>query len=328
MIAVVDVIVEEWRNINGTMTMLSQILLDHEVFFMQSPNHEPLLSGMDTTLTAGFTGIDTSYAAVVIANDTFSFAIWGNDQDPSTGPSPNGGTFIISQSNAITGSTFTTYHDNTDSSYAVFSWTPSILDTGKVYCFNALIADSACPYIGSSLYNYCFLVLDSGAVSLVSSLNGYPTHHFCDYESIEIEAPEDWDSYLWSTGHQTRTILLDSSNLVLGSNIITCEMWRGEFTYTAEIEVFMDRCSGIGEDLNTVYSVYPNPANSTITISGLSPSNTYRVELMNIHSQVLRSVSVSNMTSQTLYIEFLTPGTYILRIQNGEHVGYSRIVKD
>lgn len=327
MTAVVAVIVEEWRNVNGTMTKLSETLLDHEVFFIQYANHDPVLSGMDTSLTAGYTGLDTSFAAVAIANSNFSFAIWGNDLNPSTGSTPNGGTFIISRTDTIPGSTFTTYYDNTDSSYAIFSWTPTMQDTGKVTCFSVLIADSACPYIGTSLYNYCFLVLDSGAVSLVSSMNGNQTNQFCNNQSITLAAPDGWDSYLWSTGHQTQIITLDSSDLVLGLNILTCQMRKDEYSYTATTEVIMENCAGIGEDLKMEYTVFPNPTTSSVTIGGLSSSQTYHLELMNVQSQVLRTVSVSNGTSYELSLEGLAPGAYIVRLTDGQRAGYSRIVK-
>lgn len=152
--------VEEWREINGVMTMIGSIYRDLQVNVETCNNQLPQLSGMDTTLTKGYDPNDTTYFIEMCLGESISFAMWGYDPDvpnPTSIGDPD--IFSLNWNNGIPSGTFQTFHQQTDSAYAIFSWTPQsqhVSNTPK--CFTVTISDEACPYYGQQTFSYCITV--------------------------------------------------------------------------------------------------------------------------------------------------------------------------
>ena len=155
--------VEEYRNINGQVTLVGITRRDIEINIIPSIFHSPILSGIDTKLSTSYNPNDSIFQINVPINLTpISFNIHGFDLD--TFHVNNIGhpeRFSISWDSSITGANFTPYYNGTDSAYANFSWQPSSSDIGKKKCFFATIRDESCPWNFKNDFKYCILVKPS-----------------------------------------------------------------------------------------------------------------------------------------------------------------------
>ena len=116
---------------------------------------------------------------------------------------------------------------------------------------------------------------------------------------------------------------VDENGVVTGVSVgtATITVTTNSMGHTAECAVTVSDATAInGLDLEGV-SIYPNPANSEINISGLETGK-YEVEVISIlGSQQLRS-SFNASENMTISIETLPAGTYLLKItgETGVHV--------
>ncbi|RLD63770.1 MAG: hypothetical protein DRI84_09295, partial [Bacteroidetes bacterium] len=79
---VTGVKVDEYRNINGTPTLIGTVYRDLQMKIVQCNNQIPILSGMDTTLSHTYNPNDTTYRIdVCLSNDPITFDINGFDAD-------------------------------------------------------------------------------------------------------------------------------------------------------------------------------------------------------------------------------------------------------
>lgn len=168
-IANVAIKVEKWRTINGTPTQIGTAYRDMLVNVYNCTSEMPELSGMDTTLSAGFNPTNTLYSKTVCAGQQVSVALWGHDADTfNTATTGNPEKFALFWNQAIQGAAFNAINQGTDSSYAIFNWTPTPLHIREQpWCFVATVRDYACPYNLTRHYSYCFKVdgiaVDAGA---------------------------------------------------------------------------------------------------------------------------------------------------------------------
>ena len=164
--------VEEYRIINGQMTLVGITRRDIEISIIPSVFHSPILSGIDTSLSTSYNPNDSIFQIGVPINLTpISFNIQGFDLD--TFHINNVGhpeRFSISWDSSIVGASLTSYNNGTDSAYANFSWQPSSSDIGKKKCFFATIKDESCPWNFKNNFKYCILVKPSN-VGITPSLD-------------------------------------------------------------------------------------------------------------------------------------------------------------
>ncbi|MEN8228919.1 MAG: T9SS type A sorting domain-containing protein [Bacteroidota bacterium] len=74
------------------------------------------------------------------------------------------------------------------------------------------------------------------------------------------------------------------------------------------------------------FRVYPNPAKHTLMVKSKDPIQ--RVEVITVTGNLLAAQSGVNMNEITMYVSFLKPGLYFIRLTNGAgDVGYSSFVK-
>ncbi len=226
--------VEKWRRVNGVLHLVGSTVRDMQINIVVCMNQIPTLSGIDTTLVKGYDPNDTIRLMTVCLGDSVRVAIWGYDPDlpdPNNIGSPE--IFSITWNNGIPQGTFTTYHDWTDSSYAIFRWLPTPADVGgALRCFTATIEDAACPYHGSQTFSYCFMVRSAFAELGNDTL-------ICKGEQITFTAHADTNTvnYLWTlngqpTGTPTHspTFTIDSDTLLAGQYIVGIETNDGHTT--------------------------------------------------------------------------------------------------
>jgi hypothetical protein len=226
--------VDSWRKINNVSVNVGTVFRDMQLNVISCNNHIPVLSGMDTTLSAIYDPNDTIYSISKCIGSTIQFTIKGHDDDTfnqTTTGSPHA--FYISWNHGIPGANFQVLYNGTDSAYAQFSWTPNSNHLSNVpHCFTATIHDEACPYYGVQTYSYCItiqgLFVEIGNDTIL-----------CKGESIIFNALADTSTvnYIWKlNGNLTGTPLssasysLNTSSLTPGLYVISIETNDGSPT--------------------------------------------------------------------------------------------------
>jgi hypothetical protein len=94
----------------------------------------------------------------------------------------------------------------------------------------------------------------------------------------------------------------------------------GTYTVSAIVTASAD-CGGV-----TSVSVYPNPATTQITITGMSGVNT-QIRILNLHGQVAQTISTLNK-AETLDISQLPTANYVIQVvENGTITLNEKLVK-
>ena len=250
--------VDEWREINGVMTNIGSVYRDIQLKVVACNNEMPVLSGMDTNLTATYDPNDTLYYLEKCRSvDPIKFHINGFDADTFTpGNIGHPEKFSISWDNGIPGASFNVINNNSDSAYASFEWMPTAADVSTIpKCFTVKVQDEACGYNGVQTFSYCLVVrgmlVDIGTDTLL-----------CQGEEIIVRADADTTTvnYVWSmNGVPTGTplnqdsIIINSTNLTPGTNYLTIKTNDGTTTMA---------CPGV--DVIEIEVVYQPEINGTI----------------------------------------------------------------
>jgi hypothetical protein len=159
--------------------------------------------------------------------------------------------------------------------------------------------------------NGCSISIDNVPITI----NPLPTVHFVTDTVVILQgnnttlAPTitDADSYLWSTGDITSTIIVDSA----ATYYLTVTNGCGSATDSIYLDVITSVLSFHRSIVPTVY-ISPNPATDFIEISGYN----LEIERIEIYSQDGRLVmSILDKTpSKVINVSMLSPGIYYLKI--------------
>jgi len=220
--------VQEYRNISGVPTLIGTIYRDMQLIIVNCNNYNPIISGIDTSLSGNYSPDDTIYNITkCMGEDSIRFNIYGYDPDTfNANKQGNPEKFSISLTSPMPGALFKTYYNGTDSAYATFAWLPTTNDLNKVRYFSANIQDEACPYNASNTFTYRILVqglaVDIGSDTLL-----------CMGEDIKIKATTDTSiaNYIWQMdGLPTGTplsqdsFIFNSTNYSIGTHILSLEI--------------------------------------------------------------------------------------------------------
>jgi len=226
---VIGIKVTQWRDINGVMTNIGTTLRDLSLKVITSTNSPPTISGIDTTNSHNYNITDTIYEQNASVNQAIEFDINGYDADifnsANTGNPEN---FNISWTGGISGATFTTYYNGTDSAYAHFSWMPTSNDLGSSYSFDVIIQDFSCPYFAETNKSFTLNILADYV-----SLNTNNTT-ICSDDSIILIVTNynDNASFVWkinnniiNTGPNPKKFVYNASNYSPGIDTVTIEIY-------------------------------------------------------------------------------------------------------
>lgn len=133
-----------------------------------------------------------------------------------------------------------------------------------------------------------------------------------------------YSSYSWSTGANTESITVDSSDFGYGTFSVTITVTNNFGCANRDtILLTFDPCNGVKSITeNKDYSIYPNPSSSGFTIV-----SEYGNEI-SVYDLKGSLIETSKLSSGTFYFgENLSPGTYIVRIKKDADAGYKLITK-
>ncbi len=228
--ALIGIKVEQWRNINGVMTIVGVNYRDLNVEVVNPYSNSPVLSGIDTSLAHIYSANDTIYTLnKCFDGNPIAFSINGNDSDiysPTNTGSPE--LFDISWNSGISDASFTPFNNGTDSAYAEFYWLPSNSDIGSNNSFTATIKDYACAYNLLNSYNYNVNIIDN-----IISIGDDTTICFGEILSVNSISNNSYDNYTWSIdgnayiSSSVDSVVLPSSILSPGNHTLKLETQGG-----------------------------------------------------------------------------------------------------
>ncbi len=143
--------------------------------------------------------------------------------------------------------------------------------------------------------------------------------------STELSTTEIYESYLWSTGETSSSIIVTES----GEYSVEVENFDG-CTGTASIEAF--NTTGIdnvvqGEDYKITY--FPNPATEKLNLVFENKKNTdILIEIININGQVMYNNKLSNVLDEVKQIDVnpFTSGVYFIRFRINDEYYLKKLI--
>jgi hypothetical protein len=161
--------------------------------------------------------------------------------------------------------------------------------------------------------------IDFAALPVVNL--GYDTS-FCaqDGSSITLDAGNEGDTYLWSTGETDQTLTVDTLTLGYGMHAISVEVTDAKGCVGSDqVTVELKNCTGIGENsANVNVDVYPNPNNGAFTVELNSlHTNKVNIKIVSITGAVVfeqRDVTVNGSYKQNINLYRYSKGVYNLYI--------------
>jgi subtilisin-like proprotein convertase family protein len=148
----------------------------------------------------------------------------------------------------------------------------------------------------------------------------YADTTICLTQVLSVSSPM-YDSYLWSTGHNSQTAQLFGNVLGLGTHEIFvtvdeqgCSGVSNSFTLT------VDACAGVSELGNLTIDVYPNPSNGQVVLDINGDSEGFALTVVDINGKLVYSENISKVNSslrKTIDLSLLSKGMYFLKLEDG-----------
>ncbi len=146
-----------------------------------------------------------------------------------------------------------------------------------------------------------------------------------------LDAGEDGIDYLWSTGENTRYILVDSSGTGYGNVKISVEVLN-EYgcKKTDEINIDFVDCTSVPEVSIDHFQIYPNPSAGVFTIKSSFFESYNEITMLSSTGKVVYHMNYSGNTSHTdhiIEVPDLESGQYTLIIKtNSRSFNISHII--
>ncbi len=142
------------------------------------------------------------------------------------------------------------------------------------------------------------------------------------------------DTYNWevsggtiATGAGTHEVTVNWGNPGTGYVKVTEIDPEGCDVTTANFEVVIDNCEGIGDDNGTSFSIYPNPVKDELVIRFAGQLEDNRVVVVNQLGQVVFDHMTGGSKQYTINTSSLSQGVYMLRIYGTKGVSERKVIK-
>jgi hypothetical protein len=147
----------------------------------------------------------------------------------------------------------------------------------------------------------------------------------CNTKSLIIDAGAGMDSYLWSTGATTQTIVVDSTGIGVGAKFFSVLVSSNGCYDKDSILVIFKNCVGIEENfVDKSIEIYPNPTTRGIYIK--STDNNLGDAKISIYNNLGQMVITKTISGNYIDLEGLKNGYYYIHIQTNKGVSVKSIL--
>lgn len=193
-------------------------------------------------------------------------------------------------------------------------------------------------YISVTGVNSCFTGPPSDNLNVTVKVAPQPAISgdaaVCDGDAGILYSTEniDGDTYTWevsggtiATGAGTYEITVNWGDP--GNGYVKVTESNAECTTTANYDIFIEDCVGIGEGSGPSFSIYPNPVNDELSIRFAGQAANSRVVIMNQFGQVLYDHETNGTQQFVINTSTLAKGVYVLRIYGDGSTAERKFVK-
>jgi len=148
-----------------------------------------------------------------------------------------------------------------------------------------------------------------------------PDTVICLNQVLAVGITETYDSYLWSTGHNTQSIQLFGNILGLGDHEIQVTVDQDGCTgISNSFTVTVDACLGVTEFAGLGVSIYPNPSNGQIVLDVSGDSEGLVFTVVDMHGKLVYTETLSEIRNglrKQIDLGDLAKGVYFVRLEAG-----------
>ncbi len=281
--------VKEYRN--GV--LIGEVVRDIQIIVIDCQNNVPQLGGIDSSLTS------TRYDTTVTAGTALDLYILSTDPDSQM--------LNMSAINLPLTSTFTVSNPGFFPE-GHFQWTPTIADTGSIYCFTVDVddQDNECTYYASATRSYCIKV--EGCPNENLSINDPGT--LCGSSStITLTTSPNIGNNVWSGNGIVNTTTGEFDPVVagIGTHTITVNNTVGSCTKTATIDITVGNglSAEAGNDTLVCAGSLVSLGSSPTGIGGVAPLS-YQWDNTGLLNDAAISNPTANLTSSTVFYVTVT----------------------
>ena len=156
-----------------------------------------------------------------------------------------------------------------------------------------------------------------------------PDSTICETHQIILDAGAGMDSYLWSTGDTTQTIMVDSSGIGIGNKDFSVIVTQQGCDNSDTIKVTVMDCSGISENIKPFgINIYPNPSQGKINIDIPDGLDGLEITVFNSIGQKILSELITSQTEtiKTIDLSELPKGLYYIGLKSEGEQQFSKVI--
>jgi len=143
-------------------------------------------------------------------------------------------------------------------------------------------------------------------------------------DSLTLAVEGDFKSVIWSTGDTGNSILLRGNTLGTGDHLIWIEVDYGACTISDSIIITVVNNPGIETlDPELTFTIYPNPASTTINVESLLKGSIY---ILNLSGQQFQQELIT-VPKTTIDVSSLPGGVYFVKLVGEKDVKMGKFIK-
>ncbi len=156
-----------------------------------------------------------------------------------------------------------------------------------------------------------------------------PDSTICETHQITLDAGAGMDSYLWSTGDTTQSILIDSTGIGIGNKNFSVIVTQQGCVNSDTIKVTVMDCSGISENIKPLgINIYPNPSQGKINIDIPEGLDGLEIIVFNTIGQKILSelITTKSKIIKTIDLSELPEGLYYIGLKSEEKQKFVKVI--
>jgi len=156
-----------------------------------------------------------------------------------------------------------------------------------------------------------------------------PDSTICETHQITLDAGAGMDSYLWSTGDTTQTIIVDSTGIGIGNKNFSVIVTQQGCVNSDTIKVTVMDCSGISENIKLLgINIYPNPSQGKINIDIPEGLDGLEITVFNSIGQKILSelITTKSKIIKTIDLSELPKGVYYIGLKSKEKQKFVKVI--